>query len=59
MLGAVVRTRESGGASFEAGLNSAFVAAGAVFAGLWLVRSKPAEVSGARAQPADSVTTPS
>lgn len=67
VLGAIVRTRESGGASFEAGLNSAFVAAGAVtlasavFTGLWLVRSKPAEVCAPRAQPADSltVTTPS
>ncbi|MGI5325486.1 DHA2 family efflux MFS transporter permease subunit [Actinomadura nitritigenes] len=45
VLGAVVRTRESGGASFEEGLNSAFVVAGivtlatAVFTGLWLARS--------------------
>ncbi|MGY3337274.1 EmrB/QacA subfamily drug resistance transporter [Streptomyces filamentosus] len=45
VLGAVVRARESGGASFEAGLGSAFVAAGAVtlataaFTGLWLTRS--------------------
>lgn len=48
VLGAVVRARESGGASFGAGLNSAFVVAGvitlatAVFTGLWLARSKPA-----------------
>lgn len=48
VLGAVVRTRQSGGASFEAGLDSAFVAAGvltlvtAVFTGLWLGRSRPA-----------------
>lgn len=54
VLGAVVRTRESGGASFEAGLNSAFVTAGAVtlvsavFTGLWLVRPKPADASAAR-----------
>jgi DHA2 family methylenomycin A resistance protein-like MFS transporter len=53
VLGAIVRTQESGGASFEAGLNSAFVAAGAitlasaVFAGLWLMESKPAELSAA------------
>ncbi|MFJ9175939.1 MFS transporter [Streptomyces sp. NPDC102360] len=53
LLGAVVRTRQSGGASFEAGLNSAFVAAGAitlvtaVFTGLWLARSKPAGDSAA------------
>ncbi|GAA4342501.1 MFS transporter [Actinomadura luteofluorescens] len=45
VLGAVVRTRESGGASFEEGLTSAFVVAGvvtlatAVFTGLWLTRS--------------------
>ncbi|MFB4306868.1 MFS transporter [Actinomadura sp. GTD37] len=45
VLGAVVRTRESGGASFEEGLDSAFAVAGvvtlatAVFTGLWLVRS--------------------
>lgn len=48
-LGAVVRTRQSGGASFEAGLATAFTAAGAVAlagavcTGLWLVRSGPAE----------------
>ncbi|MFD4833507.1 MFS transporter [Streptomyces uncialis] len=42
VLGAVVRTRQSGGASFEAALSSAFVAAGAVtlagavVTGLWL-----------------------
>ena len=53
VLGAVVRTRESGGASFETGLNSAFLAAGtvtlatAVFTGLWLARSKPAQGSAA------------
>ncbi|GAA1321193.1 hypothetical protein GCM10009647_054020 [Streptomyces sanglieri] len=49
VLGAVVRTRQSGGASFETGLNSAFLAAGAitlataVLTGLWLASSKPAE----------------
>ncbi|MEU9520647.1 MFS transporter [Streptomyces sp. NPDC048224] len=49
VLGAVVRTRQSGGASFETGLDSAFLAAGAVtlvtavFTGLWLARTKPAE----------------
>ncbi|MCX4664177.1 DHA2 family efflux MFS transporter permease subunit [Streptomyces uncialis] len=42
VLGAVVRTRQSGGASFEAALSSAFVVAGAVtlagavVTGLWL-----------------------
>jgi DHA2 family methylenomycin A resistance protein-like MFS transporter len=51
VLGAIVRTRQSGGASFETGLNSAFVAAGAVtvatavFTGLWLARSKPVDGS--------------
>ncbi len=45
MLGVVVRARESGGGSFESGLDSAFVVAGAVtlatavVTGLWLVRS--------------------
>lgn len=53
VLGAVVRTRQSGGASFETGLDSAFVTAGAVtlatavFTGLWLARSRPAEGSAA------------
>ncbi|WP_043245571.1 MULTISPECIES: MFS transporter [unclassified Streptomyces] len=48
VLGAVVRTRQSGGASFEGALDSAFVAAGVVtlvgaaFTGLWLARSRPA-----------------
>ncbi|WP_432146575.1 MFS transporter [Streptomyces sp. bgisy084] len=64
VLGAVVRTRQSGGASFEAGLNSAFVAAGAitlttaVFTGLWLARSKPAEGSAVthRSTDPDAVT---
>ncbi|MEV4575631.1 MFS transporter [Nonomuraea jabiensis] len=64
VLGAIVRTRQAGGASFEAGLDSAFVAAGvvtlagAVFTGLWLVRSRPAEVSAPQAQ-SPTVTTPS
>lgn len=64
-LGAVVRTRQSGGASFETGLNSAFLAAGAVtlatavFTGLWLARSEPAEGSTAPQRSADAgaVTT--
>ncbi|WP_370352485.1 MFS transporter [Catenulispora sp. EB89] len=53
VLGAVVRARQSGGASFEAGLDSAFVVAGgvtlatAVLTGLWLARSEPAEDSAA------------
>lgn len=51
VLGAVVRSRQSGGASLEAGLNSAFTAAGAitvgaaVLTGLWLTKSQPAEGS--------------
>lgn len=55
VLGAIVRTRQSGGASFETGLNSAFVAAGtvtlaaAICTGLWLARSKPADGSGLEA----------
>ncbi|MFJ3594687.1 MULTISPECIES: MFS transporter [unclassified Streptomyces] len=49
VLGAIVRSRQSGGATFETGLNSAFLAAGiitlvtAAFTGLWLTRPKPAE----------------
>ncbi|MFI0939325.1 MFS transporter [Streptomyces sp. NPDC021020] len=56
-LGAVVRTRQSGGASFETGLDSAFLTAGAitlataVFTGLWLARSKPAEDAKAQQRP--------
>ncbi|MER5278223.1 MFS transporter [Streptomyces sp. NPDC002809] len=64
-LGAVVRARQSGGASFETGLNSAFLAAGsvtlaaAVFTGLWLAMSEPAEVSAAprRSSGPGAVTT--
>ncbi|WP_426368533.1 MFS transporter [Streptomyces sp. E-08] len=62
VLGAVVRTRQSDGASFEAGLDSAFLAAGAVtlatavFTGLWLARSKPAEGSAAPQRSADPDT---
>ncbi|GAA5178800.1 MFS transporter [Rugosimonospora acidiphila] len=67
VLGAIVRTRQTGGASFEAGLDSAFVAAGAVtlagavLTGLWLVKSKPGEGSAPRVQSSDptAVTTPS
>ncbi|MEC3952198.1 MFS transporter [Nocardia sp. CDC153] len=60
VLGAIVRTRQSGGASFETGLDSAFVAAGVitlaavVFTGLWLVRSEPAK--SAAAQPMTMAT---
>ncbi|MFR9725537.1 MFS transporter [Streptomyces sp. MS19] len=49
VLGAVVRTRQAGGASFGTALGDAFLAAGtvtlatAVFTGLWLARSAPAE----------------
>ncbi|MET9789289.1 DHA2 family efflux MFS transporter permease subunit [Streptomyces canus] len=48
VLGAIVTSRESGGASFEAGLNSAFLTAGiaslltAVCTGLWLVKAQSA-----------------
>ncbi|WP_200797565.1 hypothetical protein [Streptoalloteichus hindustanus] len=59
VLGAIVQHQRSVGASFEAGLNSAFVAAGAVtltsplFTGLWLVKSKPA-----KANPPTTTTQP-
>ncbi|MFJ4878455.1 MFS transporter [Streptomyces sp. NPDC088745] len=49
LLGAVVRAGQSGGASFETGLNSAFLAAGAVtlatavFTGLWLAKTRPVQ----------------
>ncbi|WP_282089415.1 MFS transporter [Streptomyces tendae] len=66
VLGAVVRTRQSGGGSFETGLNSAFLVAGtvtaatAVFTGLWLTRSRPAKDSTTPAPPtgAEPVTSP-
>ncbi|WP_327673314.1 MULTISPECIES: MFS transporter [unclassified Streptomyces] len=51
VLGAVVRALQSGGSSFEAGLEGAFVVAGAVTlaaavgTGLWLVSSRPTPVS--------------
>ncbi|GAA3010204.1 MFS transporter [Streptomyces drozdowiczii] len=63
LLGAVVRTRQSGGASFEAGLDSAFTAAGAVtlatavFTGLWLAKSRPAAT--ATAPEPGTASTPS
>ncbi|MBD0710399.1 MULTISPECIES: MFS transporter [unclassified Streptomyces] len=64
VLGAVVTTRESTGASFEAGLDTVFVVAGAAslvtaaFTGLWLVKAKPTESTAPQtprrqAQPAD------
>ncbi|MEU6844349.1 DHA2 family efflux MFS transporter permease subunit [Streptomyces sp. NPDC046716] len=61
LLGAVVRARQSGGASFEAGLNDAFLAAGAitlataVFTGLWLARSRPVEGSATPRRATDPV----
>ena len=63
VLGAVVRGRQSGGASFGAGLDTAFVVAGgvtlgaAVLTGLWLARSQEVGVgsAGVRAVGADSV----
>ncbi|MEV5569686.1 MFS transporter [Spirillospora sp. NPDC052269] len=59
LLGAVVHVRQSDGASFEAGLNSAFVTAGAItlataaLTGLWLTRSKSVEGSAVPRRPAD------
>jgi DHA2 family methylenomycin A resistance protein-like MFS transporter len=56
VLGAVVRTRQSAGASFETALDSAFLVAGAVtlagavFTGLWLAKATPAETVAAQAQ---------
>lgn len=65
VLGAIVRARQSGGASLETGLDSAFLAAGAVtlsaavLTGLWLASSKPAKGSAAPRRSADpgAVTT--
>lgn len=58
LLGAVVRAEQSGGASFETGLDRAFLAAGAVtlatavFTGLWLTRSRTAPAPQPTATPA-------
>ncbi|MEV8512173.1 DHA2 family efflux MFS transporter permease subunit [Dactylosporangium sp. NPDC051484] len=57
VLGAIVTARESSGASFGAGLDSAFLTAGAaclltaVGTGLWLVKSRPAAVAAPQPQP--------
>ncbi|MCA1220102.1 MFS transporter [Streptomyces sp. 8L] len=57
VLGAIVLTRQSSGASFESGLDTAFIVAGvaswvtAVFTGLWLVKSKPAETAAPAPEP--------
>ncbi|MFI7011281.1 MFS transporter [Streptomyces sp. NPDC050145] len=64
LLGAVVRTRQSSGASFEAGLDSAFLAAGAVtlttavFTGLWLAKSKSTQAAPATPQHTATTTEP-
>jgi DHA2 family methylenomycin A resistance protein-like MFS transporter len=64
VLGAVVRTRQSGGASFEAGLDTAFTTAGAVtlaaaaFTGLWLARSTPAAGAAAPQRPSAPEAVP-
>ncbi|MET9934701.1 MULTISPECIES: MFS transporter [unclassified Streptomyces] len=61
VLGAVVRARQADGSSFETGLDSAFLAAGAVtlvtavFTGLALARSRPARSRPAKSRPAKSV----
>lgn len=63
VLGAVVRARQSGGASFGAGLDSAFLTAGAitlataVFTGLWLTKASPAEGVAAAVRSADTPKT--
>ncbi|WP_079044870.1 MULTISPECIES: MFS transporter [unclassified Streptomyces] len=60
VLGAVVRARRSGGASFETGLDDAFLAAGAltlataVVTGLWLARSGPAGSRAGESGPVES-----
>ncbi|MEU3524768.1 MFS transporter [Streptomyces sp. NPDC038707] len=57
VLGAIVLGRQSSGASFEAGLDSAFVTAGvatwvtAVFTGLWLVKSRPERTAAPEPRP--------
>ncbi|MFE1293763.1 MFS transporter [Streptomyces sp. NPDC058731] len=57
VLGAVVRARQSGGATFASGLDSAFLVAGAItsatalFTGFWLASSRTAEGAATR-QPA-------
>ncbi|MFF3755538.1 MFS transporter [Streptomyces sp. NPDC002185] len=59
VLGAVVRARQSGGASFETGLDSAFLVAGcvtlatAVLTGLWLTATGPAEAGARPRRPAE------
>ncbi|MFJ1900380.1 MULTISPECIES: MFS transporter [unclassified Streptomyces] len=64
VLGAIVRSRQSGGATFEAGLNSAFLVAGivtlitAVFTGLWLTKPKSAEAPAAPQPSLDPETAP-
>ncbi|MER7056630.1 MFS transporter [Streptomyces sp. NPDC000351] len=65
VLGAIVRSRQSSGATFETGLNNAFLTAGivtvatAVFTGLRLAEPKPAEGSAAprHSTDTDAVTT--
>ncbi|MET8767144.1 MFS transporter [Streptomyces sp. NPDC004658] len=62
VLGAIVVTRQSGGASFEAGLDTAFITAGiatwvtALFTGLWLVKTQPAERPVPEARPQAQTT---
>ncbi|MFF0739117.1 MFS transporter [Streptomyces sp. NPDC004111] len=67
VLGAVVRAQQADGASFGTGLNTAFAAAGvvtlitAVFTGLWLARSKPAQgatAPGSAPAPEAAATSP-
>ncbi|MFF4124698.1 MFS transporter [Microbispora rosea] len=64
VLGAIVHTRESGGASFESGLNSTFLAAGAVtlacavFTGLWLTASVRSEQPAGQVVGEPPLTTP-
>lgn len=63
VLGAVVRARQSGGASFGTGLDSAFLTAGAitlataVFTGIWLTKAQPTEGAAAPARSTEAPKT--
>jgi DHA2 family methylenomycin A resistance protein-like MFS transporter len=64
VLGAIVRTRQTHGATFETGLDTAFLAAGivtaasAILTGLWLVRKRLEPPVPPRTQASDSAQSP-
>ncbi|WP_258054598.1 hypothetical protein [Streptomyces sp. Ru71] len=64
VLGAIVRARQSRGATFESGLDSAFLVAGAVtsatalLTGLWLASLRPAEGAATRQRSTDPQAAP-